>query len=1187
MKTPSSHRLVRTGTLAAAIATLLATHVAHAASRTWNGNTNANWNTAGNWTEGAWVSGSTAIFGAAGTSGTSLNNDVTAGTSVAGITFNNAADTFTIGGNSIVLGGNITVGTGITAETLDLSITLNNNRTCTVNSGTLTLSGIIGESGGSRNLTKAGVGALTLAAANTFSGSLTLGGGTLNLLHQNAMQYSTLTMNGGASSLVLDNSVLGNAFTVGALAGTSTGAGYDIALLNNAASPAGIALTVGDNNNNTTYAGALSGTGGSLTKTGNGILSLAGTNAYDGGTAVNSGTLSLLIVAALPTSGTTTVAAGAILGLGMGTAPPYFTSADVDTLLENHLTHVSLDDASMVGIDTTAGNFTYTVPATARGVVKLGTNKLTLSGNGSTYGGGTSILGGTLVIGADSDLGSTGTAVNFGNGGLLDTGANVMTLPGRSIILGTGGGGFTTASGGDLTLDTAFGGTGPLNITGSGTVTLGSGITSTLGGLLTVGPSGSSGATLTINNYTLNSTSTATIGNGTGNKITVTGSSSVWNTGSVTVGSGGSGNILTVSSGGKVNVTGAVTVAPYANGSSGHQVNVTGVGSQLIATGAFTISRMSGSSLNISNGGYVKAASHGGSDVASSWVTIDGAGSLYDLTGAVSVQTKQAGPSAYTYLNVTNEGALKSASGTIGNAHAEGYNSTVTIDGTGSLWTNTGTLTIQGNGLVGPNKLTVRNSGQVVGSTSLSVGNGTTANTNSGNSALVQSNGLLQAGTSLTVGSSTSTNSASNTVTANTGGVLQFTSASPTISIGVGADNAINIDGGTLSYKGVTGVDMSANQTAGVGVGKFTWSGNNAFRLDGASETGTAAYSFGGTGTTYSGLELFNAATMSGRAITIDGTAGGTLLLKNATAPNNLGGGVRLAGTVNVTESGTASTLSGVLNGSGALTKLGTGTLTLANASDYSGDTTVGEGTLKLNIPNSNNQNSTVTIASGATLDLDFDELSGPVTDTVDKLYVGTTQMPAGVYGATGSGADAAHTDDTHFAGSGTLTVTSGGGTTPYDTWCVIKGLDGSPGKEKGLTDDPDGDGHNNLAEFAFNGGPLKGSDNGQIYVLQADSNADGDSTKELILTLAVRKNTGAFTAGAPATASSPSDGISYAIEGGLDLSSFGATVTPVELVEPGKPLTDAANYEYRSFSLSGSNGLTGRGFLRAEVTKP
>jgi hypothetical protein len=84
-----------------------------------------------------------------------------------------------------------------------------------------------------------------------------------------------------------------------------------------------------------------------------------------------------------------------------------------------------------------------------------------------------------------------------------------------------------------------------------------------------------------------------------------------------------------------------------------------------------------------------------------------------------------------------------------------------------------------------------------------------------------------------------------------------------------------------------------------------------------------------------------------------------------------------------------------------------------------------------------------------------------------------------------------------------------------------------------------------------------------------------------------VRKNTGAFTAGAPATASSPSDGISYAIEGGLDLSSFGATVTPVGLVEPGKPLTDAANYEYRSFSLSGSNGLTGKGFLRAEVTKP
>ena len=37
-------------------------------------------------------------------------------------------------------------------------------------------------------------------------------------------------------------------------------------------------------------------------------------------------------------------------------------------------------------------------------------------------------------------------------------------------------------------------------------------------------------------------------------------------------------------------------------------------------------------------------------------------------------------------------------------------------------------------------------------------------------------------------------------------------------------------------------------------------------------------------------------------------------------------------------------------------------------------------------------------------------------------------------------------------------------------------------------TGDPDGDGNSNLAEYAFNGDPLAGSDNGQVYALKANS---------------------------------------------------------------------------------------------------
>lgn len=255
-------------------------------------------------------------------------------------------------------------------------------------------------------------------------------------------------------------------------------------------------------------------------------------------------------------------------------------------------------------------------------------------------------------------------------------------------------------------------------------------------------------------------------------------------------------------------------------------------------------------------------------------------------------------------------------------------------------------------------------------------------------------------------------------------------------------------------------------------------------------------------------------------------------------------------------------TLSGILSGTGGIEKTGAGKLTLSGLNTYTGNTTVTAGTLEVTNDDVFDDAATVSIASGATLDLTH---SG--TDKVGVLIINGVTQPDGVY----------------TFGTGKLEVSS---STPFETWASSKGLDGTVGKENGLSDDPDKDGRTNLAEFAFNGNPLSGSDNGQVYLLTADSSADDDTDKELILTLAVRKTTPAFTAGAPATAPL-TDGINYSILGSTDLAAFGVTVTPVGLVDPGVALTDATNYEYRSFSLSGSNGLTGKGFLRASAEAP
>ena len=153
----------------------------------------------------------------------------------------------------------------------------------------------------------------------------------------------------------------------------------------------------------------------------------------------------------------------------------------------------------------------------------------------------------------------------------------------------------------------------------------------------------------------------------------------------------------------------------------------------------------------------------------------------------------------------------------------------------------------------------------------------------------------------------------------------------------------------------------------------------------------------------------------------------GTILVSGS---GQLGGGtyagnVTNYGTFNYSSSA-GQTLSGIVSGTGALVQNGSGQLTLSGANTYTGNTTVNAGTLE--IANADiATNSTVTVAGGAFLQLDFS-----TTNLVKTLVLGSTSEPAGVYGNGNSGG--------LITGSGYLQVASSGPTGPATITNSISG---------------------------------------------------------------------------------------------------------------------------------------------------
>ena len=114
-----------------------------------------------------------------------------------------------------------------------------------------TYSGVLSGPG---SLVKVGSNTLTLSGANTYTGTTTISNGVLNLTTPSAVQDSTVVVNVNGGLQATDGATLGGLSGPGSF---SLSGG----------------LQIGFNNTDTTYTGAMSG-GGSLTKIGNGTLTL-------------------------------------------------------------------------------------------------------------------------------------------------------------------------------------------------------------------------------------------------------------------------------------------------------------------------------------------------------------------------------------------------------------------------------------------------------------------------------------------------------------------------------------------------------------------------------------------------------------------------------------------------------------------------------------------------------------------------------------------------------------------------------------------------------------------------------------------------------------------------------------------------------------------------------------------------
>ena len=753
-------------------------------------------------------------------------------------------------------------------------------------------------------------------------------------------------------------------------------------------------------NANATINSALATTGASvITKTGNGTLTLGGNNIYAGNTTVSNGTLKAGSITALSANSDYSVGAGAFLDLG-GFSNTIKSLSTTTGTITNSTGNATLTISTMAA---TAQLFTGSLALKWNGV--QGGNTV-LSNINNAFSGGTTLGGvnarillGNTTIGA----GTPGalTSGYFGTGALtlgvtaadraqiLFTGAATIN---NAIVVNSALG--NTDAAGTFRVDSSgnvFNGTltaSGANATfrnngGTGSVTINGAISGASGLMLSA--SNGTGLTITLSNtgtansyagdttisslketLTLGASNQISNGAGKGNLIVTGGNFKMGGFSETINGLSGTGTVDGVS-GASILTVGDNDATGAANTFSGVIKNTAGtLALTKIGTGTLTLSGNNtyGGATTISFG-TLKAGSITG--LSASSATSVAAGATLDL-GGFNNTIKSLSTSGGTITNSTGSGTLKIADAMSSTLNAHLF---------------TGSLGLQLYGGSSTNTILSNTANTYSGGTILGNGSGTTftrillSGTVGAGSPGAVTSGIFGTGV-ITMGSTTTDRSQfyfaggttiNNAFVVNSaqGNGSNELGAFRSESTGVVLAGAINANLADATFNAINGTGRTINVTGAI-------SGNSGLTVTAAGVGGlTVTLTNAGTANSYAGNTTIsgngNAKLTLGRANQISNGAGKGNLIVTAGA-FNMGGfsetinGLSGAGTVDGVSgtptltvgdndaTGASNTFSGVIKntaGTLALTKTGSGTLTLSGANTYTGATNVTAGVLAVN----------------------------------------------------------------------------------------------------------------------------------------------------------------------------------------------------------------------------------------------